>query len=125
MPQLGSLDFKDNLLMTGRKRLSRLGSSDLLTKPRPGLRTEGEEKSWEREEISQAGAAKVAGHQGSRIQAQGMCLSGLESGASKGRQTQERTFCVVPFMSSSRTGNTNLRGQKSDESWACSMSCPE
>lgn len=73
MAQLESLNFKDNLLITGRKRLSRLGSRDLLTKPRPGLRMEGEEKSWKREEINQAGAAKVAGHRSSRIQGQGMC----------------------------------------------------
>lgn len=52
-----------------------------------------------------------------------ICLSEQESGLSKGKQMQERTFCVVPLMSSSRTGGTHLWGQKSGR--AGHIPCPD
>lgn len=57
---------------------------------------------------------KDAGHRGRGIQARGVCVSEEASGTSKGRQRRERTFWVIPFVASSRTGDTHLRGQMSD-----------
>lgn len=57
------------------------------------------------------------------IKRPGGCLEGTqqgpgdrkeESGTSQGGQRLERTFCVIPFIASSRTGSTNLWGEKPD-----------
>lgn len=55
---------------------------------------------------------KDAGRGGRGVRAHGIVLSEEVPGTSQGRQRRERAFCGIPLIASSRTGNTELRGQK-------------